>query len=282
MRSLFHPTTPTFTTWAASGKVVHLLTFEVIEDWTVAKVFLIDDAVLKQVLINTISKGRSAPFSNTPGVLPYSKENDSAERNQTRPKIYFIRMSIGVLIPTGLQAVRLARCVQKRKTQDGFEGMRYPAEHLMPVIAGLAGNSDTVPNSFKGFAVTPVRIVLIIIGLLSLVLGIIGIFLPLLPTVPFVLLSAACFSRGSKRMHDWLVRLPFAGKAIDDYEKGRGVSRKSKATALFMMWAGMTISAIMLKLSPMVLAFLATIAVFATVIIVRLPKAREQQRESSG
>ena len=120
----------------------------------------------------------------------------------------------------------------------------------------------------------PLRIFLIIVGLLSLLLGIIGIFLPVMPTVPFVLLAAACFSRGSKKMHDWLVRMPFAGKVIDDYEKGRGVSRKSKLSALLMLWGGMTISAIAIKPAPWVLILLASIAIGATVIIVRLPKQK--------
>jgi len=121
------------------------------------------------------------------------------------------------------------------------------------------------------------RIVLIIVGLLSLALGIVGIFLPLLPTVPFVLLSAACFSRASTRMHGHLLRLPFAGKAIDDYEKGRGVSRKAKLGALLMMWTGIAISAITLMPSPAVLALLAAVALGATVIIVRLPVRKDHE-----
>lgn len=121
----------------------------------------------------------------------------------------------------------------------------------------------------------PIRIVLIIVGILALALGIIGIFLPLLPTVPFVLLAAACFSRASTRMHRWLLQLPFAGKVIDDYEKGRGVSRQTKLTALLMLWTGMTISAIALAPPPAVLALLAMVAVGTTVIIVRLPKRQD-------
>ena len=117
------------------------------------------------------------------------------------------------------------------------------------------------------------RIVLISIGLISLVLGVIGIFLPLLPTTPFLLLSAACFSRGSKRMHRWLVRLPFSGKVIDDYEQGRGVSRRAKITALLMIWVGMTTSAILIAPPAWVLALLAATAIAASVIIARLPKA---------
>jgi uncharacterized membrane protein YbaN (DUF454 family) len=125
------------------------------------------------------------------------------------------------------------------------------------------------------------RIVFIIAGIVSLALGILGIFLPLLPTVPFILLAAACFSRGSKRMHVWLVRLPFAGKVIDDYEQGRGVPRRAKITALLLLWGGMTSSAILIAPPWWVLALLAATAITASVIILRLPKAIEPGTEKN-
>ena len=142
-------------------------------------------------------------------------------------------------------------------------------------MTGLSTNIHTVQNTCRSPVSKPLRIVLIIVGMLSLVLGIVGIFLPVLPTVPFVLLAAACFSRGSKKMHHWLVRIPFAGKVIGDYEKGRGVSRRTKVTALLMLWTGMTISAIALGPKPAVLALLLMLAVGTTIIIVRLPKRQD-------
>ena len=150
----------------------------------------------------------------------------------------------------------------------------------MQFMAGLKRNGHTVANSCRHFAPTLMRIVLIIVGLLALVLGVIGIFLPVMPTVPFVLLAAACFSRASTRMHGWLVRLPFAGKVIDDFEKGRGVSRRAKLSALLMLWTGMTISALLIAPPPLVLALLASIAIGASLIIVRLPKERPLRDES--
>lgn len=76
-------------------------------------------------------------------------------------------------------------------------------------------------------------------------------------------------------MHRWLLRMPFAGKVIDDYEQGRGVSRKAKASALLMLWGGMTTSAIFVAPPWWALAMMGAAAIIASVIIVRLPKALE-------
>lgn len=56
-------------------------------------------------------------------------------------------------------------------------------------------------------------------GFLSLALGIVGAFLPLLPTIPFILLAAFCFSKGSKRLHSWLLNQKLFGRMIHDWEK---------------------------------------------------------------
>ena len=81
-------------------------------------------------------------------------------------------------------------------------------------------------------------------GGLALALGILGIPLPLLPTTPFLLLAAFCFSRGSPRLHNWLVSHPRLGPPIRDWRERGAISRKAKIAALIAMGAAFSIAAI--------------------------------------
>ncbi|MCB2127726.1 MAG: YbaN family protein [Rhodobacteraceae bacterium] len=74
-------------------------------------------------------------------------------------------------------------------------------------------------------------------GLFALILGVIGIFLPLLPTVPFLLLSAFCFARGSTRLHAWLLGNRHFGPSIRDWQNRGAISRKAKIAASISMVA---------------------------------------------
>ncbi|WP_127714268.1 YbaN family protein [Halobacteriovorax sp. HLS] len=79
------------------------------------------------------------------------------------------------------------------------------------------------------------KLLFIALGLCTLVLGVIGIFLPILPTTPFVLLSAYFFSKGSEKLHSWLISRPKIGKIIQDWERDRVIGPKSKLLATFMI-----------------------------------------------
>ncbi len=101
--------------------------------------------------------------------------------------------------------------------------------------------TESVDGSFslrmkKGFYV--------VLGTIALALGFIGIFLPVIPTTPLVLLAAACYMRGSERLHGWLLESKWFGETIRTYQAGQGLRKATKVRAIGLMWIVITISAV--------------------------------------
>ncbi|SFL64737.1 YbaN family protein [Pelosinus propionicus] len=86
------------------------------------------------------------------------------------------------------------------------------------------------------------KYILMAVGCLSLFLGILGIFLPLLPTVPFLLLTAYCFARSSRRLYNWLIHHKTFGSYIYDYQTYRAIKRKTKIMAICFLWGSLGLS----------------------------------------
>jgi uncharacterized membrane protein YbaN (DUF454 family) len=80
------------------------------------------------------------------------------------------------------------------------------------------------------------NIILTILGLLSLGLGILGAFLPVLPTTPLLLLSAALFLRGNRRLYDWLMNHPKLGPYITNFMKHKAIPLRIKVVAVTTLW----------------------------------------------
>jgi len=79
-------------------------------------------------------------------------------------------------------------------------------------------------------------------GWTSFGLGVVGAVLPLLPTVPFMLLAAFCFARGSERIHVWLVEHPSFGGPIRDWYEHGAIGRDAKKWALVAIGASFVMS----------------------------------------
>jgi len=80
-----------------------------------------------------------------------------------------------------------------------------------------------------------VRMLYLIGGFLALFLGILGIALPILPTTPFVLLSAACFARGSERFHRKLMENKVTGPIIHEWLTYRSITERVKRWVYFLI-----------------------------------------------
>lgn len=89
------------------------------------------------------------------------------------------------------------------------------------------------------------KYLLIALGSLSLALGFVGMLVPVLPTTPFLLISAYCYLRASKRLYDWLMRNKLFGKYLYNYMTYRAVPRQAKIASLAVLWAGLFTSMIL-------------------------------------
>lgn len=71
---------------------------------------------------------------------------------------------------------------------------------------------------------------------LFVLLGFIGAFLPIMPTVPFLLLATVCFSRSSKRWHQWIVGHPRWGAPILEWQEKGVIRKKAKIFATVLIF----------------------------------------------
>jgi uncharacterized membrane protein YbaN (DUF454 family) len=121
----------------------------------------------------------------------------------------------------------------------------------------------------------PIKILLIATGTFFIGVGIIGIFIPVLPTTPFLLISAALYSRSSKRFYSWLINNRIFGKFIKDYREGKGIPLRLKIITIILLWITIGCSAIFAIDILWVRIMLVVIAVGVTIHITRIkPKKK--------
>jgi uncharacterized membrane protein YbaN (DUF454 family) len=79
-------------------------------------------------------------------------------------------------------------------------------------------------------------------GTLFLLIGVTGIFVPGLPTTPFLLLTAGLYIRSSDRLYQKLLRNPWLGSYIADWQSSHRLSLKTKVASIGLMWLMIGIS----------------------------------------
>lgn len=107
------------------------------------------------------------------------------------------------------------------------------------------------------------------LGWIFFALGVVGAVLPLVPTVPFMLLAAACFARGSERIHRWLVTHPRFGPPIEDWRRHGAIGRRTKRLSMATIAVVFGIS-VATRVAPEILAIQAvTLTCVAAFILTR-------------
>lgn len=76
------------------------------------------------------------------------------------------------------------------------------------------------------------KLLYFVIGFLSLFVGLLGILLPILPTTPFLLLSAFCFAKSSKRLHVWFIQTKIYEKHLSSFVTKRAMLLRTKISIL--------------------------------------------------
>ena len=71
-----------------------------------------------------------------------------------------------------------------------------------------------------------------IIGIVSMLLGAVGVVLPVLPTTPFLLLSAWCFAKSSRRFHCWFISTALYKNHLDSFVQHRSMTWRTKLSLL--------------------------------------------------
>lgn len=120
-----------------------------------------------------------------------------------------------------------------------------------------------------------------IAGLCCTALGVLGIFIPLLPTVPFLLLAAACFARGSERFHNRLMEHPQLGPLVRSYLDGQGIPMRAKFVSIGLIWVTVPASAMLFVPLFWAKLILILIALCVSIYLLRLPVRKKEQANNS-
>lgn len=169
--------------------------------------------------------------------------------------------------------ISMAAC-RSRSLGFGDQFHRHALESisLFSRVRFLSAPRPAVPEQRRARIV---RWLLIVAGALSLALALVGMVLPLLPTVPFLLLTAACWSRASPRWHRWLLSRPRLGPVIARWERERTVPRRAKLTAIALIVPSMAASIWLVRNHAWLPWVLAGVAVLVILFILRLRETRD-------
>ena len=116
------------------------------------------------------------------------------------------------------------------------------------------------------------------LGHLCVVVGVIGIFLPLLPTTPFLLLAAFCYSKGSERLHAWLLSHPRLGGPVTRWQEHGVITTRAKVISVVLIVASMSYPLLFRELPAWARIAASATAIGVIAFLVTRPSTPEESR----
>jgi hypothetical protein len=140
----------------------------------------------------------------------------------------------------------------------------------------LDNTSNTGSTRTDDYRYKVIRGLYFVFGTVFLILGGVGVFLPILPTTPFLLLSAACYYKSSRRMHRWMLNNRWFGNYLRNYAEGKGISLKTKLFTTSLLWILIIYSILYAVNNIIIQLVLLTIAIGVTIHLIKLPTLKEK------
>lgn len=122
------------------------------------------------------------------------------------------------------------------------------------------------------------KYILITLGFISIFLGILGALLPILPTAPFIILAAFFFSKGSPKIHDWLMARPYLGPMVKQWREHGCISLRAKIMATILMMGTVVSTSILLRDKWWFVAIIVLIIISVLSFIWRTPHQPKVKR----
>lgn len=121
---------------------------------------------------------------------------------------------------------------------------------------------------------------LLMAGSISLGLGVVGIVMPVLPTTPFLLLTAYCYFRSSRRLYIWLISHGIFGAYIYSYMKYKAIKKSARIGALCFLW-GMLVLSMIIIWNPYITLILLGVGTGVTIHLFKLNTMNDEEMENA-
>jgi uncharacterized membrane protein YbaN (DUF454 family) len=122
----------------------------------------------------------------------------------------------------------------------------------------------------------------IVAGWLFLAAAVVGVFLPIIPQVPFAIVAAYFFSKGSPRLHRWVLNNEHFGAAVRDWELDRVIRPRLKLFSIAMMIGGAALAYWKFREDEPAYAIGVPIAFALASVFVATRRSRSRARSGSG